>query len=85
MIKLKLCLVILISMVREITNQRNPTLVISIDGLTQSSLDKYLAANFNSFMRKEFEEVGVKADYMTTSFPSMKFPNYFSMSTGSLK
>ncbi len=61
---------------------RNPTLIISIDGLRQSSLDDFLSANVFSFMRKEFEDVGVKADYMTTTFPSNKFTNYFSMSSG---
>jgi predicted AlkP superfamily pyrophosphatase or phosphodiesterase len=61
---------------------RNPTLIISIDGLRQSSLDDYLNANVFSFMRKEFKDVGVKADYMTTTFPSNKFTNYFSMSSG---
>lgn len=63
-------------------NQRNPTLIISVDGLRSASLDDYLNANVFSFMRKEFEDVGVKADYMLPTFPSSKFTNYFSMSTG---
>ena len=60
----------------------HPTLVISIDGLRQQSLDDFLAANINSYLRKEFQDVGVKADYVTPTFPSMKFTNYFSMMTG---
>ena len=65
-------------------NQRNPTLVISIDGLRQQELDDFLNVNINSYLRKEFEDIGVKADFMTPTFPSMKFPNHFSMSTGEI-
>jgi alkaline phosphatase D len=63
-------------------SERNPILVISIDGLNQVALDDYLSSNVNSYLRKEFVDVGVKADYMTTSFPSQKFPNYVSMASG---
>ena len=61
---------------------RNPTLLISIDGLRQITLDQYLNANLNSNMHKEFVDVGVKADYMTPSFPASRFPNHFTLVTG---
>jgi predicted AlkP superfamily pyrophosphatase or phosphodiesterase len=61
---------------------RNPTLLISIDGLREITLDQYLNANLNSNMHKEFVEGGTKADYMTPSFPASRFPNHFTLVTG---
>ena len=55
---------------------RNPTLLISLDGFRADKLDQFLASNPESTFQKEFVDVGVKADYMNPSFPSLTFPNH---------
>ena len=63
-------------------NKRNPTLLISFNGLKADSLDSFLSNNPNSYIKRDFVDVGVKANYMTPSFPAMAFPNHFSYVTG---
>ncbi len=55
---------------------RNPTLLISLDGFRADKLDQFLANNPDSTFQKEFVDVGVKADFMNPSFPSLTFPNH---------
>ena len=58
----------------------NRVLLISFDGLRESSLDEYIAANPNSNFKK-FMKSGIKAG-MTPSFPSYTFPNHWTLVTG---
>lgn len=62
--------------------QRTPTLLISLDGFRAPSLEEFLRENPDSFLQKEFVEVGVKAEYMQPSFPTLTFPNHFTIVTG---
>lgn len=62
--------------------KRIPTLLISLDGLRASSLDQFLDENPHSFLKKEFVSMGVKAKYMMASFPTLTFPNHYTIVTG---
>jgi predicted AlkP superfamily pyrophosphatase or phosphodiesterase len=61
---------------------RAPTLMISLDGFRADKLNQFLQENPNSNFQKRVVEVGVKADYMIPSFPSLTFPNHFTLVTG---
>lgn len=63
-------------------NERFPTLLISFDGFQAGKLDQFLSENPASNLKKYFVDVGVKADYMIPSFPSLTFPNHFTLVTG---
>ena len=62
--------------------KRTPTLLISSDGFRADYLDTFLKENPNSYLQKLFVEVGAKADYMLPSFPSLTFPNHYTLVTG---
>lgn len=62
--------------------KRTPTLMISFDGFRASKLNEFLRNDPNSFLQREFVEKGVKAEYMLPSFPSLTFPNHFTLVTG---
>lgn len=62
--------------------KRTPTLMISLDGFRATSLDEFLRDNPNSNLQKYFVDAGVKADYMQPSFPTLTFPNHFTIVTG---
>ncbi len=49
--------------------------MISLDGFRADKLDKFLRENPSSNLKKYFVDVGVKADYMIPSFPSLTFPS----------
>ncbi|CAF0724722.1 unnamed protein product [Brachionus calyciflorus] len=72
----------LISSVPLKNNQRNPVLMISLDGFRADKLDKFLRENPESNLKKEFVDVGVKADHMEPSFPTLTFPNHYTLVTG---
>jgi len=61
---------------------RTPTLMVSLDGFREDKLDEFLQENPNSNFQKRIVDVGVKADYMMPSFPSLTFPNHFTLVTG---
>jgi ectonucleotide pyrophosphatase/phosphodiesterase family member 5 len=61
---------------------RVPTLLISLDGFRADKLDTFLEENPSANIKKYFVNVGVKADYMIPSFPSLTFPNHFTLVTG---
>lgn len=61
---------------------RVPTLLISMDGFRADKLDAFLASYPLSYMQREFVEKGVKAEYMMPSFPSLTFPNHYTLVTG---
>ena len=57
---------------RQQTN-RNPILLISLDGFRASKLDEFIQKYPNSALRKLFVDAGVKADYVSynLNFKSM--------------
>ncbi len=64
--------------------KRSRLLMISFDGLRSKSFQEFLDANPNSNFHKYFINVGVIADYMIPSFPSLTFPNHYTLITGKL-
>jgi predicted AlkP superfamily pyrophosphatase or phosphodiesterase len=55
-----------------------PTVIlISIDGLRYDYLEKYKPKNLN-----ELAKNGVRAKWMIPSFPSLTFPNHYTIATG---
>lgn len=52
-------------------------ILISADGFRYDLADKYQAKNL-----LKFREQGVNADYMLSSFPSLTFPNHYTIVTG---
>ena len=58
--------------------QKKPyVILISIDGLRSDFVEKYNAKSLQAYGKS-----GVVADYMTSSFPSLTFPNHYSIVTG---
>ena len=53
------------------------TILISLDGFRADFLDRRLTPTLNSFIRE-----GVSPKYMLPSFPSVTFPNHFTLVTG---
>jgi predicted AlkP superfamily pyrophosphatase or phosphodiesterase len=53
--------------------QRNPTLLISLDGFRADKLNDYIKNNPSTNFLKIID-YGVKADYMVPSFPTLTFP-----------
>ncbi len=52
-------------------------ILISVDGLRADFVKKYKAVNLQRFARK-----GIAARYMLSCFPTMTFPNHYSIVTG---
>ena len=63
------------------TEQRKPLLLISFDGFKADKLDEFLQKYPNSHLNN-FIKNGVKARYMKPSFPSLTFPNHWTIVTG---
>jgi len=58
--------------------QKKPyVILISIDGLRSDFVDK-----FNAKSLQAYGQSGVVAEYMTSAFPSLTFPNHYSIVTG---
>jgi predicted AlkP superfamily pyrophosphatase or phosphodiesterase len=57
--------------------QKPYVILISADGFRADLADKYQAKNLI-----KLREQGVKADYMQSSFPSLTFPNHYTIVTG---
>ncbi|GBB96220.1 hypothetical protein RclHR1_02700022 [Rhizophagus clarus] len=55
----------------------NTVIIVSFDGLRSDYLDRNVTPTINEFIQK-----GVKAEYMIPSFPSMTFPNHYTIVTG---
>ena len=53
-----------------------PLLIISLDGFRADYLDRDLTPNIQSFASD-----GVQAAYMTPAYPSLTFPNHFTIVT----
>lgn len=61
-----------------IEHQEKPyVILISLDGFRWDLADKFNAKNLI-----KLREMGVKADYLKPSFPSLTFPNHYSIVTG---
>lgn len=58
-----------------------PVLLVSLDGMRASALDQHLKENPNSNFKRIIDK-GLKADYMTPIFPSLTFPNHWTLVTG---
>ncbi|MFZ1390987.1 MAG: ectonucleotide pyrophosphatase/phosphodiesterase [Dokdonella sp.] len=65
------------SMPRQASAPRTPLLLISIDGFRADYLDRGLTPTL-----KALAENGVRAEYMRPSFPSLTFPNHYTLITG---
>jgi predicted AlkP superfamily pyrophosphatase or phosphodiesterase len=59
------------------TQKKPYVILISIDGLRADFVDKYNAKALQAYGNN-----GVIANYMTSSFPSLTFPNHYSIVTG---
>jgi len=69
---------ILLFLTFQIFGQEKPyVVVISLDGFRWDYVEKYNAVNL-----KKFASEGVAADALIPSFPSLTFPNHFSIATG---
>jgi predicted AlkP superfamily pyrophosphatase or phosphodiesterase len=55
---------------------------ISLDGFRADKLDEFLLNNPSSKFQTMMLNKGVKAEYMMPSFPSLTFPNHFTLVTG---
>ena len=61
-----------------IAQQQKPyVILISIDGFRWDFADKFNAKNLIALCKK-----GVQAQYLTPSFPSLTFPNHYTIATG---
>ena len=59
-------------------SQKKPyVILISIDGLRSDFVEKFNAKSLQAYGKS-----GVVADYMTSAFPSLTFPNHYSIVTG---
>lgn len=79
---LSLLLLLIVSVVN---GSRKPLLLISMDGMRSSAFEDYLKENPDSTFHKRLINIGLKADYVTPIFPSLTFPNHWSIVTGGSK
>jgi predicted AlkP superfamily pyrophosphatase or phosphodiesterase len=62
---------------KAVKDLKTTVILISLDGFRADYLDKYDAPNI-----KELAGRGVRAKWMTPVFPSLTFPNHYSIATG---
>jgi len=77
---LLLCLSLAVSaqeQARPIKDLKPTVILISIDGFRADYLEKYSAPTLSLLARQ-----GVRARWMTPSFPSLTFPNHYAIATG---
>ncbi len=63
--------------VTPVATQAPKLLLVSIDGLRTDMLDKGITPNLSRIVHD-----GVRAQYMTPSYPSLTFPNHYTIVTG---
>ena len=72
---------LLIATSSTIVHERHQTLMISFDGVRSSKFEEFIENNpdcaFNTIIKN-----GVKAEYLIPSFPSLTFPNHYTLVTG---
>jgi predicted AlkP superfamily pyrophosphatase or phosphodiesterase len=66
-----------LSQAKAITDLRPTVILVSLDGFRYDYLEKYHPPNLNRLARD-----GVRAKWMTPSFPSKTFPNHYTIATG---
>lgn len=66
-----------------IESKQPPLILVSLDGMRASSLDQHLAETPKSNFKRIIDK-GLKADYMAPIFPSLTFPNHWTLVTGKL-
>jgi predicted AlkP superfamily pyrophosphatase or phosphodiesterase len=62
---------------RPIKDLKPTVILISVDGFRADYLEKYPAPTFGMLAKQ-----GVRAKWMTPSFPSLTFPNHYAIATG---
>ena len=62
-------------------HHRDQVILISLDGIQAGIFDKYLKEHENSSFN-QIVRTGVKAEYMIPSFPTVTWPNHYSLVTG---
>jgi ectonucleotide pyrophosphatase/phosphodiesterase family protein 6 len=62
------------------TNDRNKLLVLLIDGFRWDYFDRFDEGELPGF--EKWKQEGVKADYLTSVFVTLSFPNFYSLMTG---
>lgn len=90
MLKLNLIIVCLAALsslaltvpVEKAKEKRTPTLLISLDGMRADKLREHFDENPLSYIKRYFVEEGVLADHLQPSFPTLTFPNHYSLVTG---
>lgn len=60
---------------------QHPLLVVSLDGLRADRFDEFIQSNPSSNFARVINN-GLKADYMTPIYPTLTFPNHFTLVTG---
>jgi predicted AlkP superfamily pyrophosphatase or phosphodiesterase len=68
--------------VNKAKEKRTPTLLISLDGMRADKLQQHFDENPSSYIKRYFVEEGVHADHLQPSFPTLTFPNHFTLVTG---
>ena len=66
-----------LSQPKPISDLQPTVILISLDGFRYDYLDRYRPANLNALAA-----TGVRAKWMTPSFPSKTFPNHYTLATG---
>ena len=61
--------------------KRYPVLMIRFDGMQSGKFEEFLRDNPNSAFNEIIND-GVKAEYMIPSFPTLTFPNHYTIVTG---
>jgi hypothetical protein len=56
-------------------------LIISFDGMQSGKFEEFLRDNPNAAFNEIIND-GVKAEYMIPSFPTLTFPNHYTIVTG---
>ncbi|MCB1023848.1 MAG: alkaline phosphatase family protein [Acidobacteria bacterium] len=64
---------------KKITDLKPTVILVSIDGFRADYIDKFKPKNLRKIAKK-----GVRAKWMTPSFPSKTFPNHYTIATGLL-
>jgi predicted AlkP superfamily pyrophosphatase or phosphodiesterase len=63
--------------IRPVRDLKPTVILISLDGFRYDYLDKYPSPTLNKLAKK-----GVRAKWMTPSFPTKTFPNHYTIATG---
>lgn len=78
-----LCFCLIWSVGESATNKSPPIplLVVSLDGMRADKFDEFVQQNPSSNFARIINN-GLKADYMIPIYPTLTFPNHFTLVTG---